>query len=236
MRPPAVPGFIVTPSRIRQSAPMVERRLFAAIFEILRLMADRGEGKNLRLRAPIFVRPATHDMGFQPHPVAKHDLRADHGRKDRFRPRRQASRRPRRWRKDESSYANIPWLANQCWPGSLVYVRKPMAAFEIAQSLGSSLMIMAVISASATSTPSTIAPPLYHQILRRWFSLRHVEFDAIAGNHRLAEFRLVDGHEIDQRRLGAAEPANGRTARPPSAPWPRSATRRETPACPGNGR
>ena len=37
--PPAVPGFIVTPSRMRQSSPIDKANRLAAIFEVLRLDA-----------------------------------------------------------------------------------------------------------------------------------------------------------------------------------------------------
>ena len=49
--PPAVPGFIVTPSRMMQSSPIVRRHRLAAIFEVLRLVADRSERENARARA-----------------------------------------------------------------------------------------------------------------------------------------------------------------------------------------
>ena len=56
---------------------------------------------------------------------------------------------------------------------------------------------MALTSASQTSMPSTLASPLYHHMLRRLFSLRHVILDPIAGLDRLAELHLVDRHEED---------------------------------------
>ena len=51
MPPPSVPGFMVTPSRMMQSVPIVSVARLALVLEILRLVADRGERKDARARA-----------------------------------------------------------------------------------------------------------------------------------------------------------------------------------------
>ena len=53
-----------------------ERRLLAAIFQILRLVADGGEGKNAGARADPGA-SRQHDMRFQLRAVAEFDMRAD---------------------------------------------------------------------------------------------------------------------------------------------------------------
>ena len=63
--------------------------------------------------------------------------------------------------------------------------------------------------------------------------LRHVILDGVAGQHGLAEFRLVDGQEINRLRL--VRSGWRCTARRRSAPCPRSSARREIPDCPGSG-
>ena len=50
-RRPPCPDSSSRPSRIRQSSPIVRLHPFAAIFEVLRLVADRGERENARARA-----------------------------------------------------------------------------------------------------------------------------------------------------------------------------------------
>ena len=64
--------------------------------------------------------------------------------------------------------------------------------------------IIAAISASATLAPSTKASQAKRQILPRFLSFLHVDLEPVARHHRLAELGVVDGHEIDERRLVAA--------------------------------
>ena len=61
-------------------------------------------------------------------------------------------------------------------------------------------LIMAQISASQTILPSTLASPRNHHMVLRCRSLRHVVFDAIAGDDRAAKLCAVDGQEIHLRR------------------------------------
>ena len=61
MPPPAVPGFIVTYSRIVLRQPMTSKRFLAAIFEVLRLLPDRGERENPRAGADRRA-PVDHDV------------------------------------------------------------------------------------------------------------------------------------------------------------------------------
>ena len=63
---------------------------------------------------------------------------------------------------------------------------------------------MAETVASATTTPSTFASPLYHHILRRFLILVMWKADLVAWRHWLTEAALVDGHEIYDLRLGVA--------------------------------
>ena len=77
MPPPSVPGFMVTPSRIRQSAPIVERRGLALVLQVLRLVADRGEREDARARADRGA-AGDHDVADQLDAVAEHDVAADH--------------------------------------------------------------------------------------------------------------------------------------------------------------
>ena len=74
--PAAVPGFMVTPSRIRQSAPDAQARRLAAVFQVLRLVAQRREGED---PGPGTDRgaPGNHDMRQELHVIAEFDFGAD---------------------------------------------------------------------------------------------------------------------------------------------------------------
>ena len=63
---------------------------------------------------------------------------------------------------------------------------------------------MAEISASATLVPSTIASQAIVPDVAALLELLDMQFEPVAGHHRPAELGVVDGHEIDQRRLVAA--------------------------------
>ena len=103
--PPSVPGFIVTCSRMRLRAPMTSSTALAAELQVLRDVADRGEGEDRRSSSPMRVPPGHRDVAVQHDPRPEHHLGADRRsrgrsgsrRRSRRRPRRRRSGGPRRW-------------------------------------------------------------------------------------------------------------------------------------------
>ena len=61
--------------------------------------------------------------------------------------------------------------------------------------------IIAPTSASATIWPATFASPRNHHMDCALGDPRHVVFDGVARQNRLAELRLVDGQKVDRFRL-----------------------------------
>ena len=78
-----VPGLIVTCSRMMLSRPMTRARCLAVVFQILRLMADRGEGKDRACprRSSCGRRSTTCERSSTSRPEL--DLRRRHGRRAR---------------------------------------------------------------------------------------------------------------------------------------------------------
>ena len=113
-------------------------RFFTPKFEILRLMAERGKRKNAAARADRRV-TGHDDMGFQHDPVAQHDMRSNMAEGADLDPGAKAGAVF-----DDSGRVNS---------------RAAFGVFDHNQSLSVGAMIMALMSASATSTPSTIALP-----------------------------------------------------------------------------
>ena len=115
----------------------------AAIFEVLRLVADRREGKT-RPRAPISVTPATTHMRDQLDAVAEPRLRADMAERADVDARSEPA---------PGSTQALGWM--KVWPAK----RRRQRSFVHQHRRN---------VASQTRTPSTIASPRYHQMLRRW--------------------------------------------------------------------
>ena len=101
--PPAVPGFIVTPSRIKTVLADRQANRLAAIFEVLRLVADRGEREDASCaRRSSFRRRRSHARSADA--VARASLQARRGKTARSARPPRAARRSRRRRSDG------------CWP------------------------------------------------------------------------------------------------------------------------
>ena len=148
---------------------------FAAIFQILRLLADRGEGKDARARADLGVAGDAHMRNQStPSPSAASARYGRTGRSDAAPSRAPAS--TTRARMDEAVDSSL---------------RRHQHRRET--------------SASQTSAPSTLASPRIPPHVAAFGGAGHVITHLVAGDDGFAELHLVDGHEIDDaRRAGAA--------------------------------
>ena len=205
MPPPSVPGFMVTPSRIRQSLPMRERGGLALVLEVLRLVPDRGEREDARARA---------DAGAPGHHHVAHQLDA------------LAQRRPRcvTWQKGPMrtpSASARPVLHD----GGGVDLR--FSGIVPIQDHGAHLGLrhhLAVDLGLAVEAPGAAAAA----------DLLHVVVQLVSRQHGLAELGAVDAHEVDELRLVGGIRGDARTARRRSAPAPRRSARPASPESPGN--
>ena len=148
-----------------------EAHRLAAIFEVLRLMADRGEGKDARPRADLRVARDAH-MGHETDPVAERDLGADVAERADLDP----GAEPGAVLDDGARMDNAGTVTGS--PAS----PKLRLADERAVDLG------------------LAAEPPHVPLLD---DAGHVELDLVARHDRLAELRLVDGHEVDDARASA---------------------------------
>ena len=139
MPPPAVPGLIVTYSRIVLSATDDERRFLAVIFEVLRLEPDRGEREDPRPLADRRM-AVDHDMGAQHHPGPERHMLAD----DAIGPDHDVAGEVRA-RRDDGGRMDVGHLLPVYWS-----------------------RIIAAYTASATRLSPTLALPSNFHTLPRW--------------------------------------------------------------------
>ena len=79
--------------------------------------------------------------------------------------------------------------------------RPPRVTKDRSAAMSALTAIMAPSSASATTSPPTLASPRNHHMFLRRLMPGHVVLEHVARHDRLAELGLVDGQEVDERRL-----------------------------------
>ncbi len=188
--PPAVPGFIVTPSRMVQCDPISSRVTSPLNFRSCGSCPSEANGNTRVCARCWYARPPRH--GFSARRRPQHHIGPD----DTKRPDRHI-RAKARGGVNNSGGMNAHEIRRslaQCQPA---YIIPPPATLTGASSGGSySITIMAPSSASATSCPSTFGFTLEPPHVPAAIQPGHVILQPIAGHDRLAELALVHGHEI----------------------------------------